>query len=340
MRRFLEPASIAMAADGIPLLGCAAVARLGRSDLDVFGLCLGGNVFGWTADEPQSFEVLDAYAAAGGNFIDSSDSYSAFAPGNQGGESETVLGNWFASRGNRADVVLATKVGRKPDRQGLSRANIRAGVTESLERLQTDYIDLYYAHADDSDTPLEDTLRAFDELVNEGKVKFIAASNYRAPRLAQALEISDREGLARYVALQPHYSLVERHHYEGELADLCVREGLACVPYWALARGFLTGKYRPGVQVDSPRAGAAGHYLEDPRAVAVLETIDRVADARGTTVPSVALAWVRAQPGVAAPIASARNPQQLAEILPGATLELSDDELRELSDVSAPVPTS
>src|SRR6516162_8020534 len=199
MRRFLEPASIAMAADGIPLLGCAAVARLGRSDLDTFGLCLGGNVFGWTADEPQSFEVLDAYAAAGGNFIDSSDSYSAFAPGNQGGESETVLGNWFASRGNRADIVLATKVGRKPDRPGLSRANIRTAVAESLERLQSDYIDLYYAHADDPDTPLEDTLRAFDELVNEGTVKYIAASNYSAPRLAQALEISDREGLARYV---------------------------------------------------------------------------------------------------------------------------------------------
>ena len=312
------------------------MARLGRSELDVFGLCLGGNVFGWTADESQSFEVLDAYAASGGNFIDSSDSYSAFAPGNRGGESETVLGNWFASRGNRADIVLATKVGRKPDRPGLSRANIRIAMAESLERLQSDYIDLYYAHADDPDTPLEDTLRAFDELVNEGKVKYIAASNYSAPRLAQALEISDREGLARYVALQPHYSLVERHQYEGELAELCVGEGLACVPYWALARGFLTGKYRPGVQVDSPRAGAAAKYLEDDRAVAVLEALDRIAASRETTVPAVALAWVRAQPAVIAPIASARNPQQLGEILPGATLELSKDELRELSDVSAP----
>jgi len=305
------------------------LARLGRSELDVFGLCLGGNVFGWTADESQSFEVLDAYAATGGNFIDSSDSYSAFAPGNRGGESETVLGNWFASRGNRADIVLATKV-------GLSRANIRTAVAESLERLQSDYIDLYYAHADDPDTPLEDTLRAFDELVNEGTVKYIAASNYSAPRLAQALEISDREGLARYVALQPHYSLVERHQYEGELAELCVREGLACVPYWALARGFLTGKYRPGVHVDSPRAGAAAKYLEDDRAVAVLAALDRIAASRETTVPAVALAWVRAQPAVIAPIASARTPQQLGEILPGATLELSKDGLRELSDVSAP----
>ena len=322
------------------MLGCAAVPRLGRSDLDVFGLCLGGNVFGWTADEGQSFEVLDAYVAAGGNFVDSSDSYSAFAPGNQGGESETVLGNWFAARGNRADVVLATKVGRKPDRQGLSRANIRTAVTESLERLQSDYIDLYYAHADDPDTPLEETLSAFDELVREGSVRHIAASNYSAPRLAAALEISDRQGLARYVALQPHYSLVERHHFEGELVDLCVREGLACVPYWALARGFLTGKYRPGVEVDSPRAGAAAKYLEDERAVAVLAALDRISEARQTTVAAVALAWVRAQPAVAAPIASARNPQQLAEILPGATLELTDAELSELSNVSTAAPTA
>jgi aryl-alcohol dehydrogenase-like predicted oxidoreductase len=206
--------------------------------------------------------------------------------------------------------TLATKVGRKPDRKGLSRENIRIAATESLERLQTSYIDLYYAHADDPETPLEETLAAFDELVNEGMVRHIAASNYGPSRLAEALALSDDLGLARYVALQPHYSLVERHHYEGELAELCVREELACVPYWALARGFLTGKYRPGGHVDSPRAGAASQYLEDPRAVAVLETLDRVADAHGTTVAAVALAWVRAQPGVAAPIASARDPYQ------------------------------
>jgi aryl-alcohol dehydrogenase (NADP+) len=306
----------------------------------VFGLCLGGNVFGWTADEAESFAVLDAYVAAGGNFIDSSDSYSAFAPGNVGGESETALGGWFASRGNRADVVLATKVGRKPDRKGLTRVNIRTAVAESLERLQSDYIDLYYAHADDPDTPLEETLNAFDELVREGKVRHIAASNYSAPRLAAALEISDREGLARYVALQPHYSLVERDQYEGELSELCVREEMACVPYWALARGFLTGKYRPGVEVDSPRAGAASKYLEDERAVAALAALDRIADAHQTTVPAVALAWVRAQPAVAAPIASARNPRQLGEILPGATLELTDAELSELANVSTAAPTA
>jgi aryl-alcohol dehydrogenase-like predicted oxidoreductase len=316
------------------------VVTLGRSDLEVFPLCLGGNVFGWTAEETASFEVLDAYVAAGGNFIDTSDSYSAFAPGNVGGESETVIGNWFAARGNRSDVVLGTKVGRKPDRRGLSRDNIRAAATESLERLQTSYIDLYYAHADDPETPLEETLSAFDELVKEGMVRYIAASNYSAPRLAEALALADDLRLARYVVLQPEYSLVERHEYEDGLQDLCLREGLACVPYWVLARGFLTGKYRPGAVIDSPRAGQAGVYLQDPHAVAVLETLDRLSAAHDTTVAAVALAWTRAQPGVAAPLASARNPQQLAEILPGATLELSAAELAELSDVSAPAAAS
>ncbi len=220
------------------------------------------------------------------------------------------------------------------------RARTSAWRGESLERLRTSYIDLYYAHADDPETPLEETLSAFDELIKEGMVRHIAASNYSAPRLGQALALSDDLRLARYIALQPHYSLVERDHYEGELQEECVREGLACIPYWVLARGFLTGKYRPGAQVDSPRAGAAAQYLEDPRPVAVLETVDRVAAVHDTTVAAVALAWVRAQPGVAATIASARNPQQLAEILPGATLELSGDELRELSDVSAPAPAS
>jgi aryl-alcohol dehydrogenase-like predicted oxidoreductase len=310
--------------------------RLGRSDLEVFPLCLGGNVFGWTADEAQSFEVLDAYVAAGGNFIDSSDSYSAFAPGNVGGESETVIGNWLASRGDRAEVIVATKVGRKPDRQGLSRQNVLAAVEESLERLQTGYIDLYYAHADDPDTPLEETLTTFDELVKQGKVRHVAASNYSAPRLEQALQVSDRNQLARYVALQPEYSLVEREDYEGPLQELCLREGLSSVPYWVLARGFLTGKYRPGVQIDSPRAGQASEYLETERGRRVLDAVDRVAAAHGTTVAAVAVAWVRAQPGVAAPIASARNPEQLAEILPGAELELSADELSELADASAP----
>lgn len=307
--------------------------RLGRSDLDVFPVCLGGNVFGWTADERQSFAVLDAYMQAGGNFIDSADSYSAFAPGNVGGESEAMLGKWLAARRNRASVVLATKVGRKPDRKGLSRANIRVAVEESLERLQTDYIDVYYAHADDPETPLAETLTTFEELIKEGKVRYIAASNYTAARLEQALATSDANGLARYIALQPHYSLVEREHYEGALAALCEREGLSCVPYWALARGFLTGKYRPGTTVDSPRAGQASKYLDD-HGIRLLEVLDAIAEAQDTTVAAVALAWVAAQPAIAAPIASARNPEQLAEFLPAAELELSLDELRALSDAS------
>ena len=271
--------------------------RLGRSDLDVFPVCLG------------------------------------VAPGNVGGESEAMLGKWLAARRNRASVVLATKVGRKPDRKGLSRANIRVAVEESLERLQTDYIDVYYAHADDPETPLAETLTTFEELIKEGKVRYIAASNYTAARLEQALATSDANGLARYIALQPHYSLVEREHYEGALAALCEREGLSCVPYWALARGFLTGKYRPGTTVDSPRAGQASKYLDD-HGIRLLEVLDAIAEAQDTTVAAVALAWVAAQPAIAAPIASARNPEQLAEFLPAAELELSLDELRALSDAS------
>jgi aryl-alcohol dehydrogenase-like predicted oxidoreductase len=309
--------------------------RLGHGALDVFGLCLGGNVFGWTADEQASFAVLDAYVAASGNFVDTADQYSAFAAGNVGGESETIIGRWMHARANRADVVLATKVGRKPGREGLAPDNIRAGIEESLRRLQTDYVDLYYAHRDDPDTPLEETLGAFDALVREGKVRHIAASNYEAPRLAQALAVSDREGLARYVALQTHYNLVERERYEGPLRDLCAREELACLPYWALARGFLTGKYRPGGDVvDSPRAGQASAYLDD-RGLRVLDALDAVAAAHDATPAAVAIAWLRAQPTVATPIASARNVDQLESLLAGAELVLSDAELARLRDAGA-----
>jgi aryl-alcohol dehydrogenase-like predicted oxidoreductase len=309
--------------------------RLGASELSVFPLCLGGNVFGWTADAVTSFQVLDAYVAAGGNFIDSADSYSAFAPGLHGGESETMLGRWMTARGNRHEIVLATKVGRKPGAMGLAPANIRAAVEASLARLQTDYIDLYYAHADDPAVPLQDTLGAFDELVRAGTVRHIAASNYAAPRLARALEISDREGLARFTVLQPEYSLVARERYEGELSGLCARERLSCVPYWALARGFLTGKYRPGIEVDSPRAGAAGAYL-DERGLHLLATLDAIAADRGTSVTAVSLAWVAAQATVAAPIASARTPEQLSEVLAMVALALGDDELAALNAASPP----
>jgi aryl-alcohol dehydrogenase-like predicted oxidoreductase len=307
--------------------------RIGRSDLDVFPLCLGGNVFGWTADEPASFAVLDAYAAAGGNFVDTADAYSAWAPGHAGGESESILGRWMAERGNRDRMVIATKVGSWEQAKGLGADAIRRGAEGSLQRLQTDRIDLYYAHRDDPGTPVEETLAAFDALVREGKVRHIAASNFSAPRLAEALAVSDREGLARYVALQPEYNLLERDGYEGELADLVAREGLSCVPYYGLASGFLTGKYRPGGDVDSPRAGGAGRYL-DERGLRVLDALDAVAEAHAVPVAAVALAWLAAQPTVAAPIASARTVEQLADLLAMAELTLGAEELARLDQAS------
>lgn len=306
------------------------------TDLEVSDICLGGNVFGWTADRDTSFEVLDAFLDGGGNFIDTADSYSAFAPGNSGGESEAIIGEWLAARpGMRERVVLATKVGKHPEHMGLGPQNIRAAAAASLERLGVERIDLYYAHEDDPNTPIEDTLAAFAELIGEGKVRYVSASNYSAPRLVQALAIAEREDLPRYVALQPHYSLVERDIYEGELLGVCEREGLACIPYWGLASGFLTGKYRPGgAQVDSPRAAGAAAYLND-RGIAVLEALDEVAGAHGVEVASVALAWLLAQPTVLSAIASARNVEQLGPLLAVAGLQLSEDELERLTRASA-----
>ena len=251
--------------------------KLATTDLDVFPICLGGNVFGWTADEHTSFDVLDAYTAAGGNFIDTADVYMAGVPGNQGGESETIIGRWLAKRGRRDDMVIATKVGSWDQRPGLGADNIRAAAEDSLRRLGTDHIDVYYAHQDDEFTPLEETLGAFDALVRAGKVRYIAASNYSAPRLRQALQSSQREGLARYVALQTHYNLMERD-YEADLAGVAAEHELAVLPYFALAMGFLTGKYRAGRRVDSVRAGRASAYL-DERGQRVLGVLEQVADA-------------------------------------------------------------
>lgn len=300
--------------------------RLGTTDLHVFPFCLGGNVFGWTADEPTSFAILDAYAAAGGNFIDTADTYSQWVPGNVGGESETIIGKWLRARRNRDRMVIATKVGRLTTLRGLSAATIRSGVEASLRRLGVDCIDLYYAHADDPDTPLADTLRAFDSLVRSGKVRYIAASNYAAPRLAEALAICARERLARYVAIQPHHNLVHRTDYEGALRTLCAREQLACLPYYALASGFLTGKYTPGTSVDSARAGAAARYL-DTRGQRVLAELHRIATTHRTTMAAVALAWLLTDETIPAPIASARTPQQLGELLPATHLQLTPDDV-------------
>jgi aryl-alcohol dehydrogenase-like predicted oxidoreductase len=307
--------------------------KLGSSDLDVFPLCLGGNVFGWTADREGSFAVLDAYTAAGGNFVDTAEGYSAWVPGNSGGESETLIGEWMTARGNRADVIVGTKASPPG---GLSAATVRAKAEGSLSRLQTDYIDLYYIHYDDPDTPLEETLGAFDALVRDGLVRHVATSNMSPERLEQALAVADREGFARFVALQPHYSLVEREPFESEYRPIAERENLGVVPYWALAKGFLTGKYRPGGEdVSSPRAEGAREYL-DERGIAVLEALDAVAAAHETTVAAVALAWLAAQPTVVSPIASARTVQQLEDLLPMAALRLSDDELARLTAASEP----
>ena len=306
--------------------------KLGTTDLDTYGLNLGCNVFNNTADEPTSFAVLDAYTAAGGNFLDTANTYGG------GGGSETIIGNWLAKHGNRADLVIATKVGMaKPGsddiRPGLAAANIAEQAEASLRRLRTDHIDLYYAHADDPDTPLEETLAAFDQLVRSGKVRYIAASNYTASRLSSALSVSDQNGFARYVALQPHYNLVERE-YEQELAPLVARENLATLPYFGLAKGFLTGKYRDKDQPgDSPRAPRALEYL-DQRGERVLAALDEIAAAHQVSVASVSLAWLRLQKTVAAPIASARVPEQLPDLLASVTLELTAAELAALNEAS------
>jgi aryl-alcohol dehydrogenase-like predicted oxidoreductase len=302
------------------------MAALGRTGLDVFPLCLGGNVFGWTADERESFEVLDAYVAAGGNFIDTANSYLL-----KGGESETIIGRWMRERGNRDDLVVATKVGGgKAPRRNLRPDTIQGEAEGSLERLQTDRIDLYLAHFDDEQTPLEDTLRAFDGLVQAGKVLHVGASNYSAERLARALELQREKGLAEFTVLQPHYNLVERR-FERTLLPIADAWNLAVCPYYALAKGFLTGKYRPGGEaVESQRAERARAYLEHDGA-AVLEALDEVAGAHGVEPAAIAIAWLRAHPRVVAPIASARTPQQLAAILPGASLELTPEQVDRLS---------
>ncbi|AEA27496.1 aldo/keto reductase [Pseudonocardia benzenivorans] len=307
---------------------------LGSSDLDVSPLCLGGNVFGWTADEAESFAVLDAFAEAGGDFVDTADSYFWRKPGNSGGESETIIGNWMAARGNRDRMVVATKVGNLPSRPGLSAANIAAAAEDCLRRLRTDHIDLLYAHSDDESVAQEETLDAFDTLVKAGKVRVLGASNFTAERLRSALEISARDGLARYEVLQPHYNLMERADFEASLAPLLQAENISCLPYYALAKGFLTGKYRDGADVDSVRAEGAMAYLDD-RGRRVLTVLDEIAAGHGVPVASVALGWLAAQPTVAAPIASARTTAQLAELLPMLDLKLTDDEIRLLSHVSA-----
>ena len=312
---------------------------LGRSGLDVAPLVLGGNVFGWTADEPTSFAVLDAFVAGGGTMIDTADVYSAWIPGNSGGDSERVIGAWLKQRGRRDDVQIATKVGLfKPegcDKAGLSAANIAAAVDQSLARLQTDYVDLYFAHRDDPDTPLEETLGALDALVKAGKVRAIAASNYTAERLSEALAVSDRGGFARFTALQPWYNLMDRKEFEGPLQALCIAEDIGVVPYFGLASGFLTGKYRSEADLEGrPRAYRVKDYLSD-RGLAVLAAMDEIAAPTGASLPQIALAWIAAQPGLTAPIASATTVEQVEDLIGAMDLALSADQLAALDAASA-----
>jgi aryl-alcohol dehydrogenase-like predicted oxidoreductase len=319
--------------------------RLGRSPLSIAPLMLGGNVFGWTADRRTSFAVLDAFAEAGFNAIDTADMYSRWVPGHAGGESETLIGEWLKARGGRDRVIIATKLGMDMggDRRGLSRSYMARAVEDSLRRLQTDYIDLYQAHQDDPEAPLEETLQGFAELIRAGKVRVIGASNYGAARLREAVRLSERLGLPRYETLQPHYNLVERAGYEAELQPVCMAEDISVIPYFSLASGFLTGKYRgPADFSKSPRGGDMQKYL-DARGRAVLAALDDVAARHGATPAQVALAWLMARPTIAAPIASATSVEQLREILAAATLTLRPEDIAALDEASAApeaVPTA
>ena len=310
---------------------------LGNSGLEVAPLALGGNVFGWTADEPTSFKLLDAFVAAGCNLIDTADIYSAWVPGNKGGESETVLGKWLKRRGNRGKVLIATKVGKEmgPERKGLSKTYILRAAEDSLRRLQTDCIDLYQSHADDPETPLEETLDAFAQLIRQGKVRAIGASNYTADRLTRALEASTRSGYPSYQCLQPLYNLYDRADYETDLEPLCLEKGVGVIPYFSLASGFLTGKYRSEKDLANRSRGEfVKKYLND-RGSRILDALDQVAGQYHSVPAVVSLAWLIARPGVTAPIASATSLDQLTDLIEATTLELDHSSIELLNTASA-----
>ena len=307
---------------------------LGTSALEVSRLVLGGNVFGWTADETTSYDILDAYVAAGGNAIDLADSYPHWAPGCTGGESEQIVGRWLRARGNRSDIVICTKVGKFPGNYGLAREQILSAFERSLTHLQTDYVDLYYCHLDDPVTPLEETLRTLTELIEEGAIRAIAASNYSAERLAEALRVADDVGLARFCAVQPQYSLVVRDAFEGLLQDLCEREGLACLPFWPLAAGFLTGKYA-GVDPASTARGRHVSPFVTPRNEAILDVVRDIAHRHRVSPATIAIAWLLTRPTVAAPVASVSRVDQLPALMDALTLRLTQDEVSSLDAVSS-----
>ena len=311
---------------------------LGSTGFEVAPLALGGNVFGWTADEAMSHRLLDAFVGAGFNLIDTADSYSRWVTGHQGGESETVIGRWIARRGRNDDVIVATKVGSDMG-QGhklLRKEYILRAAEASLRRLQVDCIDLYQSHWDDENTPLEETLGAYEQLIRQGKVKAIGASNYSAARLSESLAVSMAKGMPRYATLQPHYNLYERASFEGELQALCLREGIGVIPYFSLAAGFLTGKYRSEADFAKSARGPGMKKLLNPRGMRILAALDEAAQRHGATPAQVALAWLMARPAVTAPIASATNLDQLKEILRATQIRLDAATAAQLEEASAP----
>lgn len=313
----------------------ASLTRLPRTDLEVLPLNLGGNTFGWTSDRETSFAVLDAFVAAGGSFIDTADAYAAWAEGSEGGDSETVLGEWFEARGNREEIVLATKVGAKPSRTGLSTANVEAALDESLERLRTDRIDLYYAHYDDEEVSIEEQVRIADGLVRSGRVRHLGLSNYSPERMREWFEVATREGLTVPVAIQPHYNLLARAAYEKDYAPIAREFDAAVMPYFSLASGLLTGKYRTKEDLEGrARKGMVQDQLTED-ALAVVDVLTEVAATHDAEPASVAIAWLLAK-GTTAPIASASTPEQLPALLAGTALELSAQDVAALDEASAP----
>ena len=311
--------------------------KLGNSGLEISPLVFGGNVFGWTADESTSFKLLDAFVASGFNSIDTADVYSKWASGHTGGESETILGRWIKRNGNREKVIIATKVGMEmgPGKKGLSRSYILRAAEDSLRRLQTDYIDLYQSHTDDANTPIEETLGAYAELIEQGKVRAIGASNYTADRFASALEISKKTGLPRYESLQPNYNLYDREGFEAELEPLCQREGIGVINYYPLASGFLTGKYRSESDVENrPRARMLKKYINE-RGFRILKALDDVAKKYDATPARVTLAWLMARPSITAPIVSATSIQQLNDLFASVELKLDGPSIELLNQASA-----
>jgi aryl-alcohol dehydrogenase-like predicted oxidoreductase len=313
--------------------------NLGNSGIKVRPLCLGGNVFGWTLDEAGSFRILDGFFAVDFNFIDTADIYPKWVPGNKGGESEMIIGNWIKARRNREKVILATKCGHEwgmgPGKSGLSKKYILEAAEDSLRRLQTDYIDLYQAHQDDPKIPLDETLEAFAQLIKSGKVRAIGASNYSAARLSEALRISKTRTLFRYETLQPHYNLYERTEYESTLEDVCLREGLGVIPYFSLASGFLTGKYRSKADIAGKARGSRVQKYLNERGFRILDALDRISNERNSTPARVALAWLIARPSITAPIASATKLDQLTDLIEATKLNLSAAEIDLLNAASA-----